>query len=65
MQVYDENNKIIVVSKDDERYLNGTYKFVFCNTVVVRDENGKCFRVSTTDERYLNGSLKNALIGFK
>lgn len=51
------DGKIILVSKDDPRYLSGELKFMHCGKVTVSNGD-KIIMVDVNDPRYLSGELK-------
>lgn len=55
--VKNSDGKIILISKDDPRYVSGNLKFMHTGKVTVRDSN-KVIMVDVNDPRYVSGELK-------
>ena len=70
IRVITETGSKITVSKDDPKYLDGTYKAYTPDknnpcVVVVKDADGNVFKVPKNDERLLTGELVGHTKGVK
>lgn len=59
--VRDSDNNILLVNKDDPRYISGELKFHSQNKVQVVDTNGNNLLVDRNDPRYIYGELISVL----
>jgi hypothetical protein len=62
-RVKDKNNKGMLVSINDPRYLSGELKGITSGKVMIKDKNDNIFLVSKEDSRYLSGELKSIHAG--
>lgn len=58
-------NKNIMISNTDPRFLSGELKTYDYGMVVVKDKDGNKFKVSVNDPKYLSGELLNLRSGLK
>jgi len=59
ISVKDKNGNMLMVHKNDERYLSGELVGVVKNKVVVKDKNNNKIQVDINDPRYISGELKH------
>jgi len=63
--VKDKDNNILMISKNDPRYLSGELISNLKNKVSVKDKDGNKLQVSKDDLRYLSGELIHNMKGYK
>lgn len=59
--VKDTKGDILMVNKNDPRYLSGELKYIKTNTVPVRDKFGNTLSVNKNDFRFVSGELESIL----